>query len=83
MRRRSAVPAVSVLAALWASVVLPFAPASAQVTAIRAGRLLDPASGTVSANQVILVEQGKFTAVGAERRRSRGARRSSTCRTSP
>jgi imidazolonepropionase-like amidohydrolase len=62
MRRRPAVPA---LAALLVFVLLPFAPASAQVTAIRAGRLLDPASGTVSANQVILVEQGKFTAVGA------------------
>lgn len=38
--------------------------ASAQVTAIRAGRLLDPGAGTVTANQVILVEDGKFTAVG-------------------
>ena len=65
MRRRSAVPARSTLAALLVVVLPLFAPASAQVTAIRAGRLLDPASGTVSANQVILVEQGKFTAVGA------------------
>jgi imidazolonepropionase-like amidohydrolase len=38
--------------------------ASAQVTAIRAGRLLDPEAGTVAANQVILVEDGRFTAVG-------------------
>jgi imidazolonepropionase-like amidohydrolase len=37
----------------------------AQVTAIRAGRLVDPEAGTVSANQVILVENGKFTAVGS------------------
>jgi imidazolonepropionase-like amidohydrolase len=39
--------------------------AAAQVTAIRAGRLIDPDAGTVATNQVILVENGKFTAVGA------------------
>jgi imidazolonepropionase-like amidohydrolase len=38
--------------------------AGAQVTAIRAGRLLDPEAGSVAGNQVILVENGKFTAVG-------------------
>jgi imidazolonepropionase-like amidohydrolase len=38
--------------------------ANAQVTAIRAGRLIDPDAGTVAANQVILVERGRFTAVG-------------------
>ena len=37
---------------------------AAQVTAIRAGRLIDPESGTASTNQVILVERGRFTAVG-------------------
>jgi imidazolonepropionase-like amidohydrolase len=37
---------------------------SAQVTAIRAGQLVDPASGTAAKNQVILVENGKITAVG-------------------
>ena len=36
----------------------------AQVTAIRAGRLVDPEAGTVLTNQVILVENGRFTAVG-------------------
>src|SRR5688572_28507821 len=36
----------------------------AQVTAIRAGRLIYPEAGTASTNQVILVENGKFTAVG-------------------
>ena len=40
------------------------APLSAQVTAIRAGRLVDPDAGTVATNQVILVENGRFTAVG-------------------
>lgn len=39
-------------------------PVAAQVTAIRAGRLLDPDAGTVSANQIILIERGKFTAIG-------------------
>jgi imidazolonepropionase-like amidohydrolase len=38
--------------------------AAAQVTAIKAGRLVDPDAGTVATNQVILVENGKFTAVG-------------------
>ncbi len=39
--------------------------AAAQVTAIRAGGLVDPEAGTVAAHQVILVENGRFTAVGA------------------
>src|SRR5687768_4749874 len=39
--------------------------ANAQVTAIKAGRLVDPEAGTIATNQVILVEKGKFTAVGA------------------
>ena len=36
----------------------------AQVTAIKAGRLVDPETGTTASNQVILVEHGKFTAIG-------------------
>jgi len=39
-------------------------PAAAQVTAIRAGRLIDPATGTAAANQIILVEGEKITAIG-------------------
>jgi imidazolonepropionase-like amidohydrolase len=35
------------------------------VTAIRAGRLVDPETGTIAANQVILVQDGRFTAIGA------------------
>jgi imidazolonepropionase-like amidohydrolase len=58
----SAAPAA---AALLLLALLPLSDLSSQVTAIRAGRLLDPEAGTVSANQVILVEKGKFTAVGA------------------
>ena len=38
--------------------------ANAQVTAIRAGRLVDPDAGTIATNQVILVEGGKFTSIG-------------------
>jgi imidazolonepropionase-like amidohydrolase len=35
-----------------------------RTTAIRAGRLVDPDSGTASSNQVILVQNGRITAVG-------------------
>jgi imidazolonepropionase-like amidohydrolase len=37
---------------------------AAQTTAIRAGNLIDPATGTVAKNQIILVQDGKITAVG-------------------
>jgi imidazolonepropionase-like amidohydrolase len=40
-------------------------PAAAQTIAIRAGNLIDPGKGTASKDQVILVENGKITAVGA------------------
>lgn len=52
---------------------LPAGTAAAQVTAIRAGRLVDPEAGTVAANQTILVENGKFTAVGPNVAIPRGA----------
>ncbi len=35
-----------------------------QVTAIKAGRLVDPESGTVKTNQVLLVENGKIKSIG-------------------
>ena len=38
--------------------------ASAQVTAVRAGRLIDPDSGTVLTDQVILIQANKIQAVG-------------------
>lgn len=41
-------------------------PTLAQVTAIRAGQLLDPEAGTLAPSQVILVEDGRFTAIGAD-----------------
>jgi imidazolonepropionase-like amidohydrolase len=40
--------------------------APAQVTAIRAGRLVDPDAGTAVRDQVILVEGGRITRVGAD-----------------
>jgi imidazolonepropionase-like amidohydrolase len=46
---------------------------SAQVTAIRAGRLIDPDAGTAATNQAILVEKGHITAVGADVRIAAGA----------
>jgi imidazolonepropionase-like amidohydrolase len=39
-------------------------PVAAQITAIRAGRLLDPEAGQVLTNQILLVENGRFTAIG-------------------
>jgi imidazolonepropionase-like amidohydrolase len=40
--------------------------AAAQVTAIRAGGLVDPELGTIADDQVILIEAGSFTAVGSD-----------------
>src|SRR5713226_7886289 len=40
--------------------------AVAQVTVVRAGRLIDPDSGTVLTNQVIMIKDGKIKAVGRE-----------------
>jgi imidazolonepropionase-like amidohydrolase len=39
--------------------------AVSQVTAVKAGRLIDPDSGTVLTNQVIILKDGKIQAVGA------------------
>ena len=38
----------------------------AQVTAIQAGQLVDPETGTVTSDQTILVEAGLITAVGSD-----------------
>ena len=55
------------LLVLAVPIILVSAPPSlfAQITAIRAGRLIVPESGTSATNQVILVEDGKIRAVGA------------------
>lgn len=39
-------------------------PATAQTVAIRAGNLIDPATGAVAKNQVIVVENGRISAIG-------------------
>ena len=41
------------------------AQSTAQVTALRVGHLVDPENATVTANQIILIQDGKFTAIGA------------------
>ena len=56
MRSLRIVPSLAVFA--YASAL------GAQVTAIRAGQLVDPATGTATRNAVILVEGGKIQAVG-------------------
>ena len=38
---------------------------SAQVTALKIGHLVNPETGTAAASQVILIENGRFTAIGA------------------
>ncbi len=52
---------------------LSAATAGAQVTAIRAGRLVDPDAGTLSKNQIILSEDGRFLAIGTDVMIPRGA----------
>jgi imidazolonepropionase-like amidohydrolase len=56
-----------------AALALPVGAAAAQVTAIRAGRLIDPDAGSSAANQIILVANGRFTAVGGGATIPRGA----------
>ena len=60
-----AVRALSLCLLTSAGAVAAQAPAAPPPIAIRAGRLIDPETGTVSLNQIILVEGGRFTAVGA------------------
>ena len=48
-----------------AALLLVASPAFAQITAIRAGSVIDPARGTTAKDQVILIENGKIKAVGA------------------
>ena len=50
---------------LWVLMFSIAAPAAAQRTLVRAGRLLDPVSGTVTAGQTIVVERGKVTGIRA------------------
>ena len=45
-------------------------PGFAQTTVIRAGHIIDPATGTVTDDQLIRIEQGKIVQVGADVGRS-------------
>ncbi len=50
---------------LWCSLAaLAQVVGSAQVSVIRAGHLIDPETGVVTADQLILVENGKFAGIG-------------------
>ncbi|MGH9945830.1 MAG: amidohydrolase family protein [Pyrinomonadaceae bacterium] len=55
----------SIFASLFVAIAFVFcSPALGQVTAIKAGRLVDPESGTVKTNQILLVENGKIKSIG-------------------
>ena len=55
---------VAILLAAAVSAEAQAPTAGSTVVAIRAGRLIDPESGTISSNQVILIEGSRITAVG-------------------
>jgi imidazolonepropionase-like amidohydrolase len=57
---------VLLLTLLFAAAAAVPRSAQAQVTAIRAGRLVDPEAGSTLTNQIILVENGRFTQVGPD-----------------
>ena len=64
-RSKTTVVALALAVVMLALAPVPeAAPLQAGVTAIRAGRLIDPDTGTVSTDQVILVAGGRISAVG-------------------
>ncbi len=63
--RTYVVSAVLALASFFPIMPVPAQTPATAVTAIRAGRLIDPETGTISSNQIILIENGRFTAIGA------------------
>jgi len=67
MPRRTAIVIAVALAAMAIDTVLAQAPPAraTKTLAVRAGRLIDPDTGTASVNQVILVEGERITAVGS------------------
>lgn len=50
----------------WLAVLVLCGGATAQVTVIKAGRVIDPDSGTVATNQVILIREKKIASIGAQ-----------------
>ena len=55
-----------VIVVFCVSLVLGGAPVSAQMTAIKAGKLVDPETSTILTGQIILVEGSKIKAVGPD-----------------
>src|SRR5437899_12893329 len=64
MLRNSCSREGTMLLRLLALVLLFAGQAAAQTAAIRAGNLVDPVTGTVAKNQLILVKDGKIAEVG-------------------
>ena len=58
MRRRYTI-------ALFLSLSVFCLAAHGQITAIKAGKVVDPESGTIASNQTIIVENGKITSIGS------------------
>ena len=58
--------AIATVGRLAALALLAIGPVHAQPVALRVGHLIDPDAGTSAANQVILVERGRITAVGPD-----------------
>jgi imidazolonepropionase-like amidohydrolase len=56
---------LAIRCAVWTILAIALVlPAHAQLTAIRAGKLVDPATGTTSTNQIIIVDGKKIQSVG-------------------
>ena len=49
----------------FALLMAGFSLLSGQVSALRVGHLVDPDKGTVANNQIVLIENGKYSAIGA------------------
>ncbi len=64
---------IATISLLLVSLLAPLLTVSAQSTAIRAGHVIDVATGTVLANQIILIEDGVITSIGADVRVPSGA----------
>jgi len=65
MKARQVIPLVVLIALASGFSVGQQAAPKTPITAIKAGRLIDPETGTVAAQQVILIEGEKITKVGA------------------
>src|SRR5882762_2304079 len=54
-----------IICAMLAALVAPACLSAQQITALRIGRLVDPETGRAADNQVILVQGGRFSAIGS------------------